>query len=247
MACKKGEPLNPMTSPPLAKLQVQGLVLVDTIQFVLNGDVIGEAIDGSFTLKDGLYTAGDQVVVRRKDNKITVGEIVVAETPYLQIKKIFYDGTTYTDKLAVTPVSDPANMGFRLQFSTPFKDYTGGPVDVEIFDYYIDYDVFEFIYTPVKTVSNVTAVFGEFFEMPPLLPDHFYAFRVFKAGTKEFPFTSLENVSEEFLGSYGSLGNLGFVPGDSQLLDISPYLSDNNGVQVIGSGYEVIDISQPFK
>ncbi|NHA06348.1 hypothetical protein G7092_21240 [Mucilaginibacter sp. HC2] len=242
LACKKEQLLNPNQGKAVS-LAIKGYVMADTLEFVLNNKVLGQAIDNKFTLNGTLFNAGDKIQIRKKTDSKTIGNIEVAASPFNQVKRIFYDGTTLSNNLELTPVSKPENMGFRLTFSTPFKGFYGGPVDVELFDQYINFDTFEFIYTPVKTFKNITGAFGDFIELPPAEQDHSYVFKVYKAGTKELPYTSMQNVNlSDPENNYGALD---FSPGESKLLSISP--NGNDGRTEIGDGYSVIDFSADFK
>jgi hypothetical protein len=123
----------------------------------------------------------------------------------IQERKIYYDGTTFSDNIQLTPVSDANNIGYRLSFSSNFADFYGGPVDVHIVLGYYDMNTFEFMETPVTTVKNVTADFGDFFELPYVpLGDEFkmYFFKVYKAGTMEPPFTTMEHT--DFESNFGT-------------------------------------------
>jgi len=248
-ACKKGELVN-TPQERAVKMEFKGAILNDTLEFVSNNKVIGEAINTWFKMTNVYYNPHEKIQLRKKADGKVVGEFEVMPVPFLQVKRIFYDGVTATDKLELTPVSDTNNMGFRLKFATTFKDFYGGPVDVEILHLHIDYNTFEFKFTPLKTISGVTTTFGEFFELPPLATvEDSYVFKVYKAGTKDLPYTSLKNVelsNPDFY--YGDLVNTYyFVAGDSRLLSISPYISFNGDHDVVTDGYSVEDFSSAFK
>lgn len=246
-SCKKAEPLIGLNPPKIAKLEIRGLVLVDTLEFVLDGKVIGQGIDNKFTANDRLVTVGKEIEIIKKVDKKPVGKIVVTDSQYVQIKKIFYDGTTFTDKIELTPVSNPESMGIRMAFSTPFSDFYGGPVDVEIFEYVLAGRVATYI--SKMEVKNITAVFGDFFELPKIIPENgktkSYRFKVYKAGTKELPYTSMTKV---FISNpANNYGSIVFKAGDSQLISIKPVPGSSGGVEGILSGYDVQDYSYAFK
>lgn len=251
-ACEKGELAVDDDGVKIRALQIKGYVMTDTLQFVLENIVIGQAIDNSFTLSGSLFKVNDTIRIRKKKDAEIIGNIIVAETPYSQVKKIFYDGTTVQDNIVLTPVSNPDNMGFRLRFSTPFPDFYGGPVDVEFFDFYIDWNnAFPFVYTPTNIIArNVTGTFGDFMELPPLAADHSYCFKVYKAGTTDHPYTSLTNVWFDPATTYGFF-DAPFTAGASQLLSISPYISTSGAPNyymiLTDEGYYVTDFSDAFQ
>jgi len=249
-ACKKEELVN-TPQERAVKVEFKGAILNDTLEFVANNKVIGTAINTSFIMTNVYYSPNEKIQLRKKADGKVVGEFEVMATPFLQVKKIFYDGKTATDKLDLTPPSDTNNMGFRLKFTTPFKGFIGGPVDVEILHLHINYDTYEFTMTPFKTISGVTTTFGDFFELPPLATfEDSYIFKVYKPGTKELPYTSLENVelSNPLEFNYGDITNAYyFVAGDSRLLSISPNVGFNGDHDVVTDGYSVEDFSFAFK
>ncbi|SDP99851.1 hypothetical protein SAMN05428975_5186 [Mucilaginibacter sp. OK268] len=251
LACKKEQLLNPNQVEPV-NLTIKGYVMTDTLEFVFNNKILGQAIDDAFTTSQTgvLFTPGDKIQVRKKADGKTVGNIEVAASPFNQVKKIFYDGTTLSNNLVLTPVTNPENMGLRLRFSTPFKDFYGGPVDIEIFEYTVNNDTYEITYTSVKEVKNVTGVFGDFVELEPLISTELltkqYNVKVYKAGTKELPYTSMDHV---FLDDPDPNNNyseaISFEKGASKLISISP--NGNDDKTEIGSGYSIADFSAAFK
>lgn len=99
-----------------------------------------------------------------------------------------------------------------------------------------------------QKVSGITAAFGEFFELPPLVdPSHNYMYKVYKEGTMEPPFTDMTNVKFEVPEyEYGELVNgYAYVAGESYLLSLSPSLSMGD-VEFV-SGYSAIDFAAAFK
>ena len=239
-ACNKPEPLNNEESK-VTRLLVKGYVMTDTLEFLNKGKLIGRAFETDFKMPDNLFVVHDKVVVRRKSDGKTVGEIFIADTAFIQTQKLFYDGNTLSDNLQLTPVANPENMGVRLRFFTPFADFYGGPVDIEFYDLSINFDTFEFIYTTVKVVRDVTATFSEFVELPPISPEHNYVIKVWKAGTKELPYTSMDNVHVD--DPDHNHGPFEFAAGTSKLLSIAPSLS---GTFVL-DGYTIDDFSGPFR
>jgi hypothetical protein len=249
LGCKKQQPLEAADLAAPVRLEIKGLILVDTLQFLLYGKVIGQGIDGTISISERLYQPGQKVQVRKKADSKQIGEILVAGSPFKQVKKIFYDGVTFTDKIDLTPVSDPNNMGIRVNFSTTFGAFYGGPVDIELFVRKIDNETGAILsYTNIKVIKNVTNTFSEFVELTPIeTTDAYffqYVFKVYKAGTKELPYTdqvNLKNVDPDNI--YGYIEN--FIPGDSQLLSISPTSEDN--LTILGDSYAVQDYSSAFK
>jgi hypothetical protein len=248
LACKKEQLLNPDQGKTVS-LAIKGYVMTDTLEFVLNNKVLGQAIDNKFTLNGTLFKAGDKIQIRKKADRKIIGDIETTASPFNQVKKIFYDGTSLSNNLELTPVANPENMGFRLRFSTTAIDFYGGPVDIEFFEQTINFETFEFTYRSVKEVKNVTGAFGDFVELPPLIStetlDKSYLIKVYKAGTKELPYTSMDHVFlDDPDNNYSE--PIGFDKGASKLLSISPNNSNDKPTDV-GSGYSIADFSADFK
>lgn len=247
-ACKKAEPLANMTPQKFAKLELKGLVLNDTLVFVLDGQIVGTAIDGNFRLQDRIYTAGKILQVLKKADGKAVGEIRIAEAPYNQVRKIFYDGTTFTDKVDLTPVSDPNNMGVRLRFTSTTNLFYDGPVDVEFMIQQMDMNTYEISYIKTDILfKNVTNSFGEFVELPPLSSTDTvlrgYVIVVYKTGTNEPPYKEGVQLAGEPDPDF-VYGSLDFRPGDSQLLSVSDMFYSGT---LLLSAYSIEDLSTPFK
>jgi hypothetical protein len=110
-------------------------------------------------------------------------------------------------------------------------------------------DTYEFTSRPVKEVKNVTGVFGDFIELEPLISteilNKMYTIKVYKAGTKELPYTSMDHVFlDDPDNNYG--GPIQFDKGESKLLSVSPYVANEVSTDV-SSGYEIVDYSLAFK
>lgn len=245
-ACKKEQVFNQDQGQKVISLRVKSANLSsDTLQFVLNGKVIIEK-GGSFDMAKILLRANDKVQIRKKADGKVIGAIDIAETPFNQERRIFYDGTTLLDSIVITPVTNTQNMGLRLSFNTPFADFYGGAVDVEIFHRILDLNTFEFTYIPVTKTNSVTRSFGDFFELPPLPASddfvlHNYVFKVYKAGTDELPYTKMDKV--QLSDPNNNYGDIGFTAGASQLLIVSPYIYDG----FVVDGYAADDIAGLFK
>lgn len=247
LSCSTEELVNENVSAPV-KLEIKGLILVDTLEFVLEEKIIGEGIDGSIKISDRLYQPEQKILVRKKEDGKTVGEFIVAAQPFKQLKKIFYDGTSFTDKIELTPVANPDNMGVRMRFTSSNKLFYGGPVDVKFMIQEIDMNTFMFSYVTTDIVfKNVTSAFGEFMEIPPLVSDDLtirqYVVVVHKTGTNEHPY----NDGVEY-GGYPDpdfvVGNLeSFTAGDSVLLSV---IDGFSGEVQLGA-YYIQDLSTPFK
>jgi len=243
-ACKKEQLLNTKQAASPVSFSVKGAILQDTLEFTLNNKVLGQAIDNFSFPKEGggvLLNPGDKIQLRKKADGKVIKEFEMAATPFNQVKKIFYDGTTLSDNVTLTPVSNPDNMGFRFRFSTTFKDFYGGPVDLDFLD--VDENTFEIV--PFMKVKNITGTFGDFVEFPPLKPDHSYYLLVYKSGTEELPYTSLENVSEDAQSNpyHKFMFYTVFKKGASQLISISLYINEG----IVGQGYDINDLSSAFK
>jgi hypothetical protein len=260
-ACKKETVLT--GSKNVINVQVKGYVMADTLEFVINGKILGQAIESTFTSGDGGWSgsyinAGDEITVRKKADGKTVGTIKISESPFEQEKKIFYDGTTLTDNLVLTPVSNPDNFGFKLQFKTTFADFYGGPVDIEFFEESTTTTRPRIItYKSIKLIAGVTGSFGNFNELPPLLPEtgkrKVYAFKIYKAGTKDLPYTKMDHVDiPDPDNTYGYLDEVSPAPGMSMLISISPVLIDENGNQgpngaFVSAGFQLFDFASAFR
>ena len=250
LACKKEQLLNPDQSKTI-NLTIKGYVTTtDTLEFLLNNKVLGQGFDTKFTFNGTLFNAGDKIQIRKKaDNKI-IGNIEVAASPFNQVRKVFYDGTTLSSNLVLTPVKNPENMGFRLRFSTTATDFYGGPVDIEIFEHTFDWDTFGDTYVSVKKVKNITGAFGEFVELKPLGSTETitksYVLKVYKAGTKELPYTSMDHVFlDDPDNNYSS--DISFDKGQSKLFSVSPTSYADAPPGDVFSGYQIVDISFAFK
>lgn len=239
-ACKKESLLQ--ETKKIVKVQIKGYIMTDTLEFVVNGKSIIQAIDNSFQNPgDGsniaYLNAGDEIFVRKKAGGKAVGKFNIQADPFAQEKKFFYDGTTLTDNLELTPVSDPNNYGLKLQFSTNFVDFYGGPVDIEFFEQVTTTTRPRVTtYESVKLITSVTNKFSDFYELPPIQPEagklKSYVFKVYKTGTKELPYTKMDNVDisdpENFYVTL-LLDSAAPIPGASMLISISPVLTDENG------------------
>jgi len=246
-SCKKQE-LFHENQDKLVQVNLQGLILSDTLEFVMNDKVICTAFDNVFTANGKLFDANSKVQIRKKATTKLLGEFTLGSN-FNQTRKIFYDGINVSDNIELTPVSDPNNMGFRLNFSTKFAAFYGGPVDVELFIQEIDNETGSPSYTSVKVIKNVTGSFSEFIELPTLeiTEAYFrkYALKVYKAGTKELPYTDKVDLSNvyDLANNYGTIDS--FIAGDSQLLSISPGTWDD--FTLLGDGYNIQDYSSAFK
>jgi len=247
LSCNNEDLLDENLNAPV-KLEVKGLILMDTLQFVLEGKVIGEGIGGEIKISDRLYQPGQKIQVSKKADGKLIDEILIEESPFKQVKRIFYDGTTFSDKIELTPVSNIEYMGIRMRFSSSHKLFYGGPVDVKFLVQEIDLTTFQYSYVNTNIVfENVTGAFGEFMELPPLVSDDLtirqYVIVVHKAGTNEHPYQ--DGVQYEgYPDPNVVLGNLDyFAAGESTLLSVS----DSFGGENLLSSYFIEDLSTPFK
>lgn len=247
LGCKKEQSLEASDLAAPVRLEIKGLILVDTLQFLLEGKLIGQGIGGAIRISDRLYQPGQKIQVRRKADGKQIDEILIAEKPFNQVKKIFYDGITFTDKIDLTPVSNQNNMGVRMRFSSSSDLFYGGPVDVELMVEEIDFNTFEFTYVKSNLIfKNITAAFGEFVELPSLVSTDVmlrrYVVIVHKAGTNEPPYKNGIQLggdpNPDFV--FGYLDN--FMAGESALLSVTDSFSGR-----ILSGYQIEDLSTPFK
>ncbi|WP_442589063.1 hypothetical protein ACSBL2_23880 [Pedobacter sp. AW31-3R] len=248
-ACEKITPVDGLNVPIPVKVEIKGLVLADTLEFVLDNVVIGQAIESKFSIADRLYSPGKKIHFRKKADGRVLGEYVVESEPYNQVKKIFYDGTKLMDKVELIPVSNPNNVGFRLRFVTSFPDFYGGPVDVEFFLMTRTTTRPRVTtYTSIKLVSSVTGALSGFYELPAIVEEpgfiKSYQVKVYKAGTTELPYRSFDkvNISDQTVNYGEIIGSL--TAGSSKLLSISPNILDD---EYIGDGYNIIDLAEDFQ
>ncbi|MFH7017280.1 hypothetical protein [Flavobacterium sp. FlaQc-47] len=248
LSCSDEELLGKENLAAPVKLEIKGLILTDTLQFVLDGKVVGEGIGGAIRISDRLYQPGQKIQVNKKADGKQIDEILIEKSPFKQVKKIFYDGITFSDKIELTPVVNTNNMGVRMRFTSSSKFFYGGPVDVEFMIQEIDMNTFEFSYVKANIMfKNVTGSFGEFMELPPLISDDVtirqYVIVVHKSGTNEHPYKD----GVEYGGYpdpdvvFGNLEN--FNAGDSVLLSVK----DGFSGETFLSAYYIEDLSTPFK
>jgi len=247
-ACKKQQPAESEIAKTVS-LEIKGYVMTDTLEFLINNKVIGQAIDNQFNIPGKLFNTDATIAVRTKAEKKEVGSFKVDANPFTQIRKIFYDGKTLADNIVLTPVTNPNNMGFRLRFSTTFKGFYGGPVDIEFFEMARTTTRPRITkYTSVKLVNNITASFGDFVELPTIAEEEgwvkSYSFMVYKSGTKELPYKDNTDVNiSDPLANYGSFADV-FTAGASGLISISPTMQDGTA---IGDSYDIADFSYEFR
>ncbi|MCO5937034.1 hypothetical protein NAF17_15930 [Mucilaginibacter sp. RB4R14] len=245
-ACKKEQVFTNEPKKSVVSLRIKGAVISqDTLEFVLNNKVLARG-GTNFDIAKILLRANDKVQIRKKADGKVIGAIDIAETPFNQERKIFYDGTTLLDNIVITPVTNPQNMGVRLSFNTPFADFYGGAVDIEVFHRILDLNTFEFTYISVMKINGLTQAFGDFFEFPPLPASndfvlHGYVFKVYKAGTNQLPYTKMDKV--QLSDPDNTYGDIGFTAGASQLLIVSPYIYDG----FVVDGYAADDVAGLFK
>lgn len=244
-ACKKGEPVYSAVTTPVS-LTLQGFILDDTLEIVVKDKVICTAFDNSFIMKGNLFTAGTEMIIRKKKDGKQVGQFNLDAAPYYQTKKIFFDGTAIRDKIVLDPVSSPDHMGFKVRFQTTFIDFYGGPVDIQLYDQAVDNNTYDYTLTPIRLISNVKASYGGFVEISvPANTDaitHFLLFKVFKTGTTQLPYTSTDNLS--ISDPDNNYGPLDYIKGSSQLLTISPSLYINSDKpNAVGDGYSIVALT----
>jgi hypothetical protein len=194
--------------------------------------------------------ATKDIIIRKKGTTASLGTLKIKDSPFSQTQKFFYDGITVAPDVQLTKVTNPENMGIRLAFKTSYAYFKGAPVDIELYVRTIDFNTFETSYVPYKIIKNVTASFGDFIELPPIVTDEnfwrSYCVRVFDASSDTMTFkpgvnTDYYNVED---GIYGSLDDgPPFKSGDSRL-----YMIDLNYDRAyLYAGYRVYELSGIFK
>lgn len=247
-ACMKKEAAMP--TPDVVKLNIKGFSMDDTLEFVHEGITIATAAANQGfdqTVMMAVKSGKDSIAVRKKGSTETIGQLEVNATPFFQSKKVYFDGATVTDNVELTPVSNPANMGFRASFKTAYPYFYGGPVDIELFEQKWDMNTFEITYHPLNiTIPAVGGAFSGFYELPELVstPDvlRSYKFKVYKAGTKETVFTEQADLSG-IPDPQNQYGTIYFTAGESQLLVIDFYYSD----ATVFDDFSVQDIAAQFR
>lgn len=243
-ACGKKELAMPSTTA--VKVTLAGYSFDDTLEAVKGNVVIATLRANSGFSQIVLVAVNndkEQISLRKKGTTEILSTFDVNRTPFEQKKRIFFDGKTINDKIELTPVSNPGNVGFRIQFKTDFPYFYGGPVDFIIWEQHVDESTYEYTFEKVKEIKNVGNAFSDFVELPKLINTDLvtktYVFKVFKAGTEELPYTEgadLSNISSmEY--NFGIIENM--KAGDSKLLIVRPYYTD----RMVGDSYEVEDIA----
>lgn len=247
-ACNKKELAMPTAS--VVKMTFRGYSFDDTLEVVKGNEVLATLrANSSFEAITLIAVNNDkaQVGLRKKGTTEIISTIDVNRVPFNQEKKIFFDGKTVNDKMELTPVSNPANIGFRICFKTDFPYFYGGLVDFIIFEQSVDNNTYEFTNKEVTTVKNVGSAFSDFVELPRLISTDqvtkSYIFKVYKAGTRELPYKEGVDLSAipDFEFYYG---NIDGKAGESALLKVSPYYYSDTQ---LGESFAVEDIAYFFR
>jgi hypothetical protein len=248
-ACNKKEPAMP--TPSVVKMTFRGYSFYDTLEVVKGKELLATLrANSSFEVIALIAINNDkeQLGLRKKGTTEIISTIDVNRTPFQQNKKIFFDGKTVSDKVEVTPVSNPENIGFRLWFTTDFPYFYGGPVDFAISKLTYDNITYDFSFTPVKTIKNVGNTFSEFIELPLLTSTEqetsLYTVRVFKAGTTELPYKEGVDLSALPEPQFYYCSIDGLKAGQSALFKLSPFYS---GEKYLRESFVLEDIASPFR
>lgn len=247
-ACNKKEPAILPTS--VIKMIFKGYSFNDTLEVVQHNVVLATLrANSSFEAMSliAIKNANEEIGLRKKGTSEIISTITVPPTPFMQTKKIFFDGKTVQDKIEVTPVKQPGNIGFRIWFKTDFPYFYGGPVDFVISKLSYDNSTYDFSFTPVTTIKNVGDTFSEFIELPRLTSTeqetNQYVLRIFKAGTTELPYKEGVDLSgiADFQFYYCIID--GLKAGQSGLFKVGPYYSE----KTLGESFQMEDIAFPFR
>jgi len=248
-ACNKKELA--ITPTAVVKMTLQGYNADDTLEVVKGNEVLTTLkANSTFQALALVVIRNDkeQIGLRKKRTKEIISTIDVNRAPFQQLKKIFFDGKTVSDKMEVTPVSNPGNIGFRLWFTTDFPYFYGGPVDFVISKVTYDNITYDFTFTPVKTIKNVGNTFSEFIELPLLTSTEqetsLYILRVFKAGTTELPYKEGVDLSALPEPQFYYCPIDGLRAGQSALFKVSPYYY---GEKQLGESFMLEDIAYFFR
>lgn len=251
-ACQKGEPLQEFDQRATIRLNLQGYIMQDTLEFIKDGKLFCEAEATNFKM---IGSPGQRVVVsasdlyvRKKGSTEFIDTIALNADKFEQMLRLFYDGQVLTNNIELTPVSSPDMYGLRFSWIRDpiFNKKTA--VDIEILIKStitdpIDYS-YTFEYKHQTLLKNIDKDFGEFIELPKIEnSDPFiskrYVYKVFEAGTKNYPFTPEIDFYSPIEESYA---NLRLVAGESHLIQIKPSFSDNYFYL-----YETMDIAEYFR
>jgi hypothetical protein len=248
-SCNKKEPALP--APSVIKLTLQGYSVGDTLEAVKGNEVIATLrANAGFSAISLVAINGDkeEIGLRKKGTTAILKTLEVTRSPFTQQKRIYFDGKTIDDKIDLTPVTNPENMGFRIQFKTDFPYFYGGPVDFIFFEQTYNMETWEISIKEIKSLKNIDpGTFSAFIELPDLHSTDMimksYAYKVFKAGTTELPYTAEANLSniEDMENNYGMIEN--FKTGESRLLIVSPYYTGKD----VSPGYQTEDIAYFFR
>lgn len=247
-ACGKKELA--MSTPAVVKLTIKGYSMGDTLEVIDGSAVIATLrADQGFAEFVQVSVKGEQqqMEIRKKRTKEVLGTIAVDRTPFMQTKRLYYDGKKMDDKIALTPVSKPGYMGIRMQFKTDFPYFYGGPVNITVYKRELNMITYEYTDELVRRLAVLPEVFSDFLELPMVESTdelwRSYIFKVSKAGTDELPYTSEADLSGlyDINNTYGDISNL--KEGDSRLYIIGPYYDK----KAVGDGYRTDDISAAFK
>lgn len=247
-ACNKKELAMP--TPSVVKMTFRGYSFDDTLEVVKGNELLATLRANSSFEAIALIAVNndkEQVGLRKKGTTEIISMIDVNKVPFQQRTKIFFDGKTVNDKMELTPVSNPANIGFRICFKTDFPYFYGGPVDFIIWERAMDNFTYEYTDKEITTVKNVGSAFSEFVELPHLSSTdqvtNSYVFRVYKAGTRELPYKEGVDLSAipdlEFY-----YGNIDGKAGESALLKVSPYYYSDTQ---LSESFAVEDIAYFFR
>lgn len=215
---------------------ITGYALSGTLEFVVNGTVMGE---GSLSINqylDIFMNEGEdyELVIRLQGETATLTTIPIDADQSEQSLRIFFDGTEIIDEIPELPVpSEPENMVISATFNPSFADYPfNGDAEVDLVFYvrtaYSNGTVIDSLRVTVPTDGSFVN-----FELPPL-PDGYndplYTFDVCKKGSEDVPydFTSAIRTVRRSRGAFDEMifsDGSHFIPGGSELLVLGPRIS----------------------
>lgn len=250
-SCQKGEEFAKPTEKKVVRLNLQGYIMRDTLEFLKEGQVLCEAYETNFNMVQtpgvSPTVSATELQVRKKGSLTVLDTLFIKEEPFDQIFRIFYDGNSLSDNIEITPVSGPGKVGMRVSLQANSAYMTEGNVDIEIFE-----KVFAFFpdgtssetYESLYTLKNVGSEFSDFLELPAITFDDpmvykSYVFKVYQAGTKNYPFKEGVLFNQPVETIYGDLY---LSDGQSALLQIVPSFTENTF-----DFYNANDIAQYFQ
>lgn len=197
-------------------LKTKGYAGTSTLEFVLNGKVIGSGTGNKFpesmtiNINEG---ENQEVQIRKQGETEILTTKTIVSTQAEQVITFYYDGQVILDKIDLTPPANPANINVSAKFETTLPLYYAGPVDLVFF---IRDNTGSNVITTYRLELPADGAFSSNIELPPLAAESTYTFRIFKSGTNDVvPYNTSNDVTPL---KYNYIAISEFKAGSSQLL-----------------------------